>query len=444
VIWAVNFDGPVRHRPLRNLSRLVLRHTYGNVTAIAGDNTSITIMKDYPTEPVVTPETPVSGNESLQILADSTNGTLLYDLDARSKTTIRNFSAQASLVGKFVRVAARYQDDGTLVATRVYTSNTFNTVWVSPEGHVLHVDAANDVISVANESGLPVDVTVDANTQFFFRQPQNGAADAAPIATGTAFVAGHELARGFKVHATVVDPLATPLVAQSIDIETAVYDGTISAPGLSDFTYTRNFNKRTDDYVKTLDYISATTANGTDSSGAAITGYKWWNFAYPTLETTGSSSIADFDAATGGSVNLGGSIGAVPSRGVSYVTWNDPANPNGWAAAATVLSPALLPLGVIATPLVNNTFTMTVAGGATAATVDVATASGSATLVYQVDRTGGIVSVSSVDITTSAGLSSLTTGLGVGVPVKVYGVPLADGSLRAYVITYFTGTVATQ
>jgi hypothetical protein len=37
------------------------------------------------------------------------------------------------------------------------------------------------------------------------------------------------LVRGFKVHASVVDPLATPLVAQTIDIETAAYSGRISA-----------------------------------------------------------------------------------------------------------------------------------------------------------------------------------------------------------------------
>ena len=39
--------------------------------------------------------------------------------------------------------------------------------------------------------------------------------------------------RGFKVHASVVDPLATPLVAQTIDIETAKYDGKISAPDMT-------------------------------------------------------------------------------------------------------------------------------------------------------------------------------------------------------------------
>jgi hypothetical protein len=87
---------------------------------------------------------------------------------------------------------------------------------------------------------------------------------------------------------------------------------------------------------------------------------------------------------------------------------------------------------------------MTVVGGANAATVDVSSTSGSATLVYQVDRTNGVVSVSPIDITTADGLASLTSGLAMGAPVKVYGVPQADGSLRAYVLTYFTGDMPAQ
>ena len=123
---------------------------------------------------------------------------------------------------------------------------------VSPEGHVLHVDTTNNIVTVADESGRGVDLTVDANTQFFFRAPQNPTADSTPIATGTAFLTNHELMRGFKVHTSVVDPLAVPLVAQSIDIETAVYAGSMSAPDTAAFTLTRIFGMAQDDYVYKL------------------------------------------------------------------------------------------------------------------------------------------------------------------------------------------------
>jgi hypothetical protein len=438
-LWAVNFDGPVHHHPLHALSRLVLRHAYGSVQSIAADLSSITIIREFPAIPASSPQTAVSTPQMLQILADSANGTLVYDLDARTQTVVKDFSAETSLVGKSVRIAARYQENGTLIATRVWASSQFNDVWVSPEGHVLHVDTVNNIVTVANESGRPVAMTVDANTEFFFRTPQNGAGDATPIATGTGFIANHDLVRGFKIHASVVDPLASPMVARSIDIETAVYDGRISAPDMTGFTYTRDFRTVADDYVHTLDYIAPTTPNGNDPTGNAITGYKWWNFAYPTVLTSGASAINNFIAATNGSVNLGGTVGAVPTRGVSYAVWNDPSNANGWAASATVVMPSLLPLGLVATGLANDAFTMTVAGGATAATVDVNTMAGSATLVYQVDRTNGILTVSPIDITTAAGLSTFSAGLAVGAPVKVYGIPQADATLRAYVLAYFTG-----
>ena len=443
-LWAVNFDGPVRHHPLHDLRWLVLRHMYGDVTAIASDNSSITITKEFPTEPVVTPETAVAGAQSLQILADSTNGTIFYDVDAKTRTVIKDFSSEASVSGKFVRVAARYQEDGTLVATRIWASSQFNDVWLSPEGHVLHVNTNTDVMTVQNESGMGVDLVVDANTQFFFREPQNGQADSTPIGTGTAFLTSNDLVRGFKVHASVVDPLATPLVAQSVDIEVAKYDGKISAPNMTGFTYTRVFATAKDDYTITLNYIDGATANGTDPMGNAISGYQWWNFAYPTVVTSGTNAVSEFIAATNDSVNFGGTVGAVPSRGVSFSIWNDPANANGWSAAATILTPSTLPLGLVASGLASNAFTMTLPGGANAATVDVSVTSGSATLVYQVDLTNGVLTVSPIDITTSSGLATLTSNLTAGEPVKVYGIPQPDGTLKAYVIAYYTGSMPAQ
>jgi hypothetical protein len=79
--------------------------------------------------------------------------------------------------------------------------------------------------------------------------------------------------------------------------------------------------------------------------------------------------------------------------------------------------------------------------------VDLSTMSGSATLVYQVDRSnvGGVstVTVSAVDITTTTGQNTITAGLVAGTPVKVYGVSQGNGSIKAYVVIYFTGTLPT-
>ena len=440
-LWAVNFNGPVRHHPVRDITRLVLRHTYGTVKGVASDGKSLTITKDFPVLPVTNPETPIASPLSVQIFADATNGTILYDLDAKTRTVVKDFTGEAmSLPNKFVRIAARYQVDGTLVAVRMWASSQFSTVWLSPEGHVLHVDTTTDVITVADESGAGVPLTVDAGTEFFFRTPANAMADATPIGTGTAFLTSHDLVRGFKVHVSVVDPLATPLVAQSIDIETAAYSGRISAANPTGFTYTRQFARATDDYSVTLDYISSGTANGTDAGGNPIMGFKWWDFTFPTLITSGANAIPEFVAATNGGVSFGGTVGALTAWGVSAATWGDMTNPAGWSLRDAVLIPTPVPLGVVTTAFGGNSFAMTVLGGTMPAAVDVSTTAQSATLVYQVDRSNGVITVSPIDVTTSSGLAAITAALVAGTPVKVYGVPQA-GSLKAYVLVYFTGMV---
>ncbi len=439
-LWAVNFNGPVRPHRVHDLARLVLRHTYGTVSSVAADNASIAITRDFPSFPIVNPETAISSSLSLQILADAANGTIFYDLDAKTRNVIKDFSSVAStLDGKYVRIAARYQEDGTLVAVRIWASTAFNKVWLSPEGHVLHVDAATDIVTVANESGVGVPVTVDANTQFFFRTPADALADATPIGTGTGFLAAEDLVRGFKVHVSVVDPLATPLVAQTIDIETAAYAGWISAANTTDFTYTRQFAIATDDYSVTLDYINAGSANGQDDNGNPLVGFKWWNFTYPTLLTSGGDAIPQFVAATNGGVSFGGSVGNLSAWGVSAARWADMSNPTGWSLSDAILMPTPVPLGTVSSAFAGNSFAMSVAGGTSAALVEVSTTAGSATLAYQVDRSNGVITVSPIDITTSTGLAAITSGLATGALVKVYAVPQA-GSLKAYVIVYYTGT----
>ena len=455
-MWAVNFNPCLRHRRIFDRTRLILRHHYGTVTAVSSDNSTLTFDKDYPVYPPTTPETEITSSQTLSVLADSTNGTLYYDLDnSANNATIQDFGSIAStIVGKYIRVAARYQSDGSLVAVRLWASSSFNKVWISPEGHVLHVNAGavTGTLVVENELGQPVPLTITSATNFFFRTPYSAEADAKPIGQGPSFLSN--LARGFKVHASVVDPLAASFTAQSVDIEIARYDGSISNSNLTSFEYTHDFHTASDDYQVTLPYINTNTPNGNDPlSGSAITGFKWWNFTFPTIVDSGSNAIQDFATATNGGVTFTCGTGAsatstqMQAAGESYATWNDPNAPNAWAAPWTVLTPTHLPEGTVAAGFTNGspnaTFTMTIAcsGGtqSTAVTVDLNTTSGSAPLIYQVDFTNGIFTVSPVDITTSAGQTTLTTNLVAGTPVAVYGIPQADGSIKDYVLIYYTG-----
>ena len=443
-LWAVNFKPALRHHPIFDIARLVLRHLYGSFVSVSSDNSSIIVNRVFPEEPPVNPEQAIPTSRNLTILADKANGTLFYDMDAHTHTRITDFSTVGSnLSGKFLRIAARFQVDGSLVAVRIWVSSSFNTVWLSPEGHVRHVLSSSLIVD--NEDGLPITVDVNGNTQFFFRTPANPGSDANPICTGTSCLS--DLVRGFKVHITCVDPLQVPLVADTVDIEIARFDGLISSPNMTSFVYTRNFMDSNDDYTKTMFYISNSTLNGHDPvNGQQIKGFKWWNFAFPTIvdsNLTSSNPISDFVSAVGGAANFGNGI-TMPVVGASYAIWADPANSTGWAVPWTILAPAPLPLANVATGWVQNgtsdSFTITVPGGTNQVTVDASAVQGSATLVYQVDRTNGIITISPVDLTTPAGQNTIQSNLNLGTPVKVFGVPQINGSIKAYVFFYFTGT----
>jgi hypothetical protein len=112
----------------------------------------------------------------------------------------------------------------------------------------------------------------------------------------------------------------------------------------------------------------------------------------------------------------------------------------------TVLLPTTVPLGTAATSYSTTTssFTLSEPTGTTAVPVDLSTTSGSATLVYQIDRTNGIITVSAVDITTSTGQNTLAQNLVTGTPVKVFGIPQSNASIKAYVVFYYTGTLPTM
>ncbi|MGH8261171.1 MAG: hypothetical protein ACREUG_15925, partial [Steroidobacteraceae bacterium] len=410
LLWAVNFRGPVRHHPIADITRLTLRQMYGDVTAVASDGSSLTLTRVVRAWPLASPETSVSTSQSLTIDVDSQNGTLFHDVDTKSgPTAVKSFASLAGLTnGAYVRIQARYQQDGTLTATRVWASSTFNGVWVSPEGHVFDVNPAAGTILVSTESGIPVQVDITNGTNFYFH---GGTQALNASGAGLAFLASDDFARGFKVHVDVADPLARPLVAQDVNIETAQYSGLITNASTAQFSYTHDYViRRSDDYTVSLPYISASTANGKDGSGNAIVGFKYWPFAYPMQVTSGAN-----DAAVTSFVQATTALPGLGAYGFTDATWGDPANATGWSAPWVDFLPAPVPLAIVANGLASNQFTITTkAGTPQTYTIGVSTTSGSATLVYQVDRTNGVVSVSPVDITTASGLSTFTNALVAG------------------------------
>ena len=444
-VWAVNFNGPVRRRHVGDLRWLVLRHSYGTVQTVSGS--SFTMLRDFPMVPASNPEGEVTSNTQLTINVDSTNGTILYDVDNGSARTVVNSDFPGALAGMFVRVAARYQDDGSLTAVRVWYSSSFAKVWLSPEGHVLSVDDAAGTMTVENEDGAPVEITIGPNTLFYFRAPHNASADATSIGQGPGFLASGDIVRGFKVHVSCVDPLANPLVADSVDIEMANYSGTISNAGATGFTYTRDFLRNSDDYSVDLDYLPYTGSNNNvDPAGDPISGFDWWYFTFPTQADTGANAIGDFESASNGSVTFGGTFGAVSAWGASSATWVGGATP--WQVPMAILEPTPLPLAQVVAGVTGSSFTAALVAnpGGLAATVDFDATAGSATLVYQVNRSGGTLTITPLDLSKSSDFATFTDSLVAGTLVKIWGVPqpagmAASGALKAYVIIYYTGVL---
>lgn len=426
-LWAVDFQGPVTAQAISDVTSLVLRQLYGTLGGVAGDGKSITITLDSPTQPAVTPETAVSTSEQVTILADPDNGTQFYDVDAGTSLTFSNFAALPTLTpGRFLRISARYQADGSLVASRIWTGNTFQSIWSGPEGHVMQVDATNGTLTIEDASGNPVQVQTDANTEFDYH--------GSPIGTGSGFLAAGHIVRGFKVHVSPRSTGSGEMLAQSIDIESALYWGAISNTTPTGFTYTSQFARSSDNYTFTLGYISPSTPNGTAADGTPIKGYAYWDFAFPTEIAYGTSAATDFQLATSGTLT---------AYGTSLATWDDPAAPSAWALRSTMLLPEPLGLATVSTGLVNSgftsTFSLTPVGTSAPLAIQLITASGSAPLIYQLNRSHGSVTMNPLDITTSSGLAQLSAALTPGVYVNVFGLPKSSGTVQAYTLLYYTG-----
>jgi len=153
--WAVTFNGPVRHHPAG--TGLELRDLYGTVTAVAQDPPRITVLKVNPAWPATDPETAQPTPDSLEIQADPAGGTLFHDLDANASGSVQDFTGIAgALAGRFVRVAARDQADGSLAATRIWASQAYSALPAGPEGLVLHADPAPGIQTGASQDGIPV------------------------------------------------------------------------------------------------------------------------------------------------------------------------------------------------------------------------------------------------------------------------------------------------
>ena len=305
--------------------------------------------------------------------------------------------------GKAVMVSGRLDDSGALHAVRVWYANSLSILplW-SPEGHVYAVDTVNNDLVVSNADGRPRTVSVDANTVFTYHQT---------TALGTGLAALSTIQRGFKVSLTVADPLATPLVATSVNVQRASDYGQIDASsGASSLVYDHSW--------------APTWAQSSYSYASPFT---WWYFAQPTQAST---DLNGFVAALAGAQGV---------RVNGFTDLTRDAGNTQWLVNTAVVVPSALPAAP-AWATISGSYSPTPTGGtiqitytdpvtslSTTRTIVLSSAASSQTLVAKVVDQSGVIT-SQLDAPSNWAADLTTSAHAVRVSV----VPQADGTLAAY------------
>jgi hypothetical protein len=384
-LYALNFK--IHHKPHGALNLVYLRRHRGQVSSVAANGTAMVLHTIH--------------GADLTIQADGTNKTLFYDLDAAPVGANASSAIPGNLTaGKYARATARFQADGSLWAVRVWYSSDASKLptWM-PEGHVVSVNTSTNILKVLNDDGVPVPISVDSGTQFFFH------GGTASIGAGNAFLSN--LGRDFKVDVTVADPLVSPMVATAVDIERGVFEGNITSANASSFHYQKWFwDGYTEDHTV-----------GYDAS------FNWWNFTFPTLASTDKNAfLAKADQTS-----------PLKARAASGLNWAN----GGWAAKGTVFLPCQLSSATqaVSSPYASGSmvvaFTPDGTVSASTVTVNLNTMVGSQPLVTEFTRGASDITETILDV------SNWGAKLSSGAVVRVYGIPKGDGTLDAYYVCIF-------
>lgn len=399
--YAVNFNakGAFRHSPAASLDKYYLRRHRGTVTSVAANGASFTLLTEH--------------GQTLTILADTTSPTLFYNLDVTPITAVTSTTVPATVLSAdAVECTARYQADGTLNAVRVwYTAgaNASKLPAYRPEGHIARVDAANGFIYVLDSAGNARKIAVDTSTKWFFKG--NTGTDISAGA-GAAFLTSID--RYFKVNLTV-NPLVTPPVAATVDIQRAVFEGRVSAPSATGFTYTRTWG----------DATVSTHNLGYDST------FTYWDFTFPGLasaniDTAGSPS---FVTEASGTITLGTStFTPYASSSLDWITGS------GWQAHNAIFLPvqlSALAQKVVSFDVASGNLVVTPNGSTTNVTVTLDATSQEQPLVTTFTKQGGVVTVATQ---TAANWASVFTA---GAKVRAFGVPDGSGNLKGYYVNIY-------
>ncbi len=264
----VNLDGKVvvslkvRHKALpRRLMSIQFARTIGDITAAAADGTSFTVKNLQESE-----------------LTFGVNANTIYvDADANA---VGSFDGLKALVNSGAAlVASNMNSDGSLYARRVWYAASIETLpQFTPEGLVRRV--GENWLRILKKRTLTLStgynrhrcdwnsetVFVDENTTWTFQDMAMG--------TGTSIL--RQIAKGFRVEVTFVDPAASPKVAASINVHSAHAEGLVTAATLDNFTFGWRDHTRTMAYSVIADHT-----------------FGWWFYGSPSSRSTVLQDFVD-------------------------------------------------------------------------------------------------------------------------------------------------------
>ena len=282
----VILDLQIRHKAApANLRKLQFARALGNVTSVASDDSSFGL-------------TTLDGT-ALTFGVDA--NTIYFDVDTNTTGSFTGLAALLCTSGSCTDgalVAYNMNSDGSLYARRVWYGTIANLPQFTPEGLVRRVgdnwirvlEKNTGTTSKCSWQWIPVTVTVNDATTWTFQ-------DTISMGTGTSVL--QYIRRGFRVSVTYVDATAIPLVASSINVESAHDEGAIKAVSATGITFGGA------DYCAS--WVSTLSGTAAQNYGhvwpySTITGYafSWWFFGLP---SSASTSVSDFQSTVGAAMN---------------------------------------------------------------------------------------------------------------------------------------------
>ncbi len=413
VFWTMDLGGVLRQRVVADPAGMALLPLRG--TAYKTDASG----KAFQVSPTFRAGIFPSGflPQRVGVSVDAAGGTWFFDVDAGTRQLIKDLSGVGdALPGRLVSVSGTLRKDGTLLASRIW-AGTGMYLDTQIQGRVVRVNPALGLAAFDGDgfTGFACGASGFTTENTLFTAPA--------LEAGPGFLAAGNLGLGFTAIPMFHYPSTGNLVTLlAVDIVSPDFRGKVTAVDGNQVSL--SFPSGTDagalDAV--LPFVGASTPNGNDPSGAPLLGFCWWEAGSPEKVHSGASS---FTTAAGAKVDFGGTVGALPATAAVHAAWGNGANPSGWSAQWAVLETLDLPAGTVAVPFAVSSFGLALPGGTTAVTVDL----DASTACYR-------VSLPSADWYAGGPNPALTpadpsAALTQGAAVQVFGIPQANGHLKA-------------